>query len=108
MPVPPSSRTLLIRATVLAVMDNLRQPASTNEVITAVVERIGDRKVRGIEIIDRHEARRALDSLALEGKLIRHATGEVEGTRVRRSGRRIKRALRGTISWSLPDERGHR
>ena len=96
----------MIRATVLAVMDNLRHPASTREVISAVVERIEDRKVPGIDIVDRHEARRALDSLASEGKLIRHATGEVEGTRVRRSGRRVERAMRGTISWSLPDTSG--
>ena len=86
----------------LAVMNYLRQPASTNVVISAVVERIEDRKVPGIEIVDRHEARLALEFLAREGKLIRHATGAVESAGVRRSSRCVERSVRGTISWSLP------
>jgi len=102
MPPAPSSRTNLIRVTTLAVIHYLRQPATTHEVISAVVDRIEDRRVPGIEIIDRHEARLALESLAREKLLVRHTNGGTESARVRRSGRKIKRAIRGTIWWSLP------
>jgi hypothetical protein len=74
----PSKATLAIRATVLEVLH--AYPTSTTEIIDAVMERINAGLVRGCNITARHDVRTAMEGLAALGK----------------------RAVRGSVSWSLP------
>lgn len=97
-----SRKAAAIRTTVLSVLSGFLEPASTTEVIDRVVTKIEQGDVRGVQIVDRHEVRAALEGLLALGKLVRHhQAGEVEHSRGRRSGRRHSRAVRGTVSWSI-------
>jgi hypothetical protein len=95
----PSKATLAIRATVLEVLH--AYPTSTTEVIDAVMARINAGLVRGCNIADRHDVRTAMEGLAALGKIHRHETGEKVPSRGRFRGG-FKRAVRGSVSWSLP------
>jgi hypothetical protein len=98
----PSHRTKLIRATVLSVIGHMREPATTSAVIDATVARIDSGDVRGLNIVDRHEVRTVMEGLGRAALLERHHSGEVTKSRGRRSARGHDRAVRGSVTWSLP------
>ena len=102
----PSHQTKLIRATVVSVLGKMRAPASTSTVIDAVMARVESGDVQGLTIIDRHDVRVTMESLARATTIARFHTGALESTRTRRSGRARSRAARGSVTWSIPRPSG--
>jgi hypothetical protein len=98
-----SHRTKRIRAvvnTLVATHASSPNCAKTTAVLTELVmDQLGHR-TPGVGIVDRHEIRQALESLAGSGQLRRISTGEQEPTRGKFRGR-YQRAVRGTVTWSL-------
>jgi hypothetical protein len=100
----PSHRAKLIRATVASVL-NVHAPFPERAQSTTVLTELSldqlARLVGEIGLVERHEIRVALDTLVRAGQCHRQASGEREPARGRYRGG-IMRAVRGTVTWSLP------
>jgi hypothetical protein len=99
-----SHRAKLIRATVASVL-NVHAPFPERAQSTTVLTELSldqlARLVGEIGLVERHEIRVALDTLVRAGQCHRQASGEREPARGRYRGG-IMRAVRGTVTWSLP------
>lgn len=79
----------------------MSDPVETAAVTGRVVALVEDGHVQGLKSVERHEVRQALIGLHDNRQVMRHASGDVEPTRGRHGGG-FKRAVRGSVLWSLP------